>query len=131
MRGCFKPQPTPDSPQVSPAVFLCPRVLGATIHMIIVLKPGISRKEERSVIQEIRKRGYRPHIMRGIARTVIGAIGDELNHPSLEALVTAFPRLVESVTPVQKKYKLVSREARSSQPSEWLAARRSLRGRAF
>ena len=46
--------------------------------MIIVLKPGISRKQESAVIREIRKRGYRPHIMRGVARTVIGAIGDEL-----------------------------------------------------
>jgi 3-deoxy-7-phosphoheptulonate synthase len=79
--------------------------------MIIVLKPGISRKEERALIQEIRKRGYRPHVMRGVARTVIGAIGDELTHQSLETLAMAFPRIVESVTPVQKRYKLVSREA--------------------
>jgi len=79
--------------------------------MIIVLKPGISRKEERALIQEIRKRGYRPHVMRGVARTVIGAIGDELTHQSLETLAMAFPKIVESVTPVQKRYKLVSREA--------------------
>jgi 3-deoxy-7-phosphoheptulonate synthase len=79
--------------------------------MIIVLKPGISRKQETSVIQEIRKRGYRPHVMRGVARTVIGAIGDELTHQSLETLAVVFPQIVESVTPVQKRYKLVSREA--------------------
>ncbi len=79
--------------------------------MIIVLKAGISRKQETSVIQEIRRRGYRPHVMRGVARTVIGAIGDELTHQSLETLVMVFPQIVESVTPVQKRYKLVSREA--------------------
>jgi len=79
--------------------------------MIIVLKPGITKKQERSVIQEIRKLGYRPHIMRGVSRTVIGAIGDELTHQSLETLAMLFPQIVESVTPVQKRYKLVSREA--------------------
>src|SRR5205085_9624837 len=79
--------------------------------MIIVLKPGISKKQEREVVSEIRKLGYRPHIMRGVSRTVIGAIGDELTHQSLETLAMSFPAIVESVTPVQKRYKLVSREA--------------------
>src|SRR5271154_2918118 len=79
--------------------------------MIIVLKPNLSKKNEAAVIKEIRRLGYQPHIMRGVARTVIGAIGDELTHHSLEGLPTAFPNAVESVTPVQKRYKLVSREA--------------------
>jgi 3-deoxy-7-phosphoheptulonate synthase len=79
--------------------------------MIIVLKPGLARKQEATVLKEIRKRGYHPHVMRGVARTVIGAIGDELTHQTLETLAMVFPELVESVTPVQKRYKLVSREA--------------------
>jgi 3-deoxy-7-phosphoheptulonate synthase len=79
--------------------------------MIIVLRPHLNRKQENTVLREIRKRGYRPHVMRGVARTVIGAIGDELTHATLETLATQFPELVESVTPVQKRYKLVSREA--------------------
>src|SRR6267378_4463097 len=82
--------------------------------MIIVLKPNISKKDESAVLKEIRRLGYRPHIMRGVARTVIGAIGDELTHQTLEALPTNFPRAVESVMPVQKRYKLVSREAHPS-----------------
>lgn len=77
--------------------------------MIIVLKAHTSPKDERSVLKEIRRLGYRPHVMRGVARTVIGAIGDERSHPSLESL-RAWPQ-VESVTPVQRRYKLVSREA--------------------
>ncbi len=77
--------------------------------MIIVLKPGISRKEEALVLKEIKKLGYRPHVMRGVERTVVGAIGDERTHNTLEAL-TVMPG-VESVMPVQKRYKLVSREA--------------------
>ena len=79
--------------------------------MIIVLKPNLSKKQEATVLKEIRKRGYRPHVMRGVARTVIGAIGDELTHQSLETLATLFPQIVESVLPIQKRYKLVSREA--------------------
>src|SRR5215469_12675885 len=79
--------------------------------MIIVLKPGIGKKQEANILREIRKRGYKPHIMRGVARTVIGAIGDELTHQSLETLTMILPEIVESVTPVQKRYKLISREA--------------------
>jgi 3-deoxy-7-phosphoheptulonate synthase len=79
--------------------------------MIIVLKPNLPKKEERAVLAEIRKRGYRPHIMRGVARTVIGAIGDEITHANLETLTAQFPKAVESVTPIQKRYRLVSREA--------------------
>jgi len=79
--------------------------------MIIVLKPDISKKQESTILKEIRKRGYKPHVMRGVSRIVIGAIGDELTHQSLESLLTVFPQIVESVMPVQKRYKLVSREA--------------------
>jgi 3-deoxy-7-phosphoheptulonate synthase len=46
--------------------------------------------------------------MRGVERTVVGAIGDERTHQTLETLTT-WPQ-VESVMPVQKRYKLVSRE---------------------
>src|ERR1043165_1793847 len=77
--------------------------------MIVVLKPNLSRKDETAVLKEIRKLGYKPHVMRGVERTVVGAIGDERTHKTLETLTT-WPQ-VESVMPVQKRYKLVSREA--------------------
>lgn len=77
--------------------------------MIVVLKPNISRKDEMAVLKEIRKLGYKPHVMRGVERTVVGAIGDERTHQTLETLTT-WPQ-VESVMPVQKRYKLISREA--------------------
>jgi 3-deoxy-7-phosphoheptulonate synthase len=76
--------------------------------MIVVLKPNISKKDELAVIREIRKLGYKPHVMRGVAHTVIGAIGDETTHQSLETLLT-WPQ-VENVMRVQKRFKLVSRE---------------------
>ena len=77
--------------------------------MIIVLKPRITKRQESSVLREIRKLGYEPHVMRGVARTVSGAIGDEKKNPSLETL-TSWPQ-VEKVMPIQKRFRLVSREA--------------------
>jgi hypothetical protein len=56
--------------------------------MIIVLKPNITKKAEKEILSEIRKLGYKPHVMRGVARTVIGAIGDEQTHGNLETLTT-------------------------------------------
>jgi len=76
--------------------------------MIVVLKPRITKKEETAVLREIKKLGYIPHVMRGVERIVIGAIGDERTHQTLETLLT-WPQ-VEQVMPVQKRYKLVSRE---------------------
>jgi 3-deoxy-7-phosphoheptulonate synthase len=80
--------------------------------MIIVLKPNIAKKDEAAVLKEIKRLGYRPHIMRGVAHTVIGAIGDERTHRTLEVLAS-WPQ-VQSVMPVQKRFKLVSREAHPS-----------------
>lgn len=80
--------------------------------MIIVLKPNINKRDETAVVKEIKRLGYRPHIMRGVAHTVIGAIGDERTHRTLEVL-TSWPQ-VQSVMPVQKRFKLVSREAHPS-----------------
>ena len=77
--------------------------------MIIVLKPATSKRDEQAVLREIRKLGYKPHVMRGVERVVIGAIGDERTHANLETLTT-WPQ-VERVMPVQKRFKLVSREA--------------------
>ena len=54
------------------------------------------------------KLGYEPRIIRGVENTVIGAVGDENIHRSLE-LFKAFP-FVADVLPIQKRYKLASRE---------------------
>ncbi|MED5278046.1 MAG: 3-deoxy-7-phosphoheptulonate synthase, partial [Verrucomicrobiota bacterium] len=77
--------------------------------MIVVLKNSVSPEEEQAVVEEIKKLGYQPHVMHGVARTVIGAIGDEHSHCDLDVL-NAWPQ-VESVTPIQQRHKLVSREA--------------------
>ena len=77
--------------------------------MIIVLRPNISKEEEDCVLKEIELRGYKPHVMRGVSRVVIGAVGDEKSQQSLVTLASW--KQVESVTRIQKRYKLVSREA--------------------
>lgn len=76
--------------------------------MIIVLKPKATRAQIDAVIREVRKLGYKPHPIIGVERTVIAAIGDERAHQSLETLTAM--ACVDQVMPVQRRYKLVSRE---------------------
>lgn len=78
--------------------------------MIIVLRPGTSEQDIQQVVDAVKKFNYEPRLIRGVERTVVACIGDERSHHTLESLVV-LPQ-VESVTPIQKKYKLVSREYR-------------------
>jgi 3-deoxy-7-phosphoheptulonate synthase len=78
--------------------------------MIVILKPSTSKEQIEEVAREVLKLGYRPHPIYGELQTVISAIGDELTHHTLESL-SVFPQ-VERVLPVQKRYKLVSRESK-------------------
>jgi len=81
--------------------------------MIVVLKPNLAPEEIEKVIAEVAKLGYEPRPIHGKVQTVIAAIGDENTHQSLETL-DAWPQ-VEHVHRVQKRYKLVSREAKKGQ----------------
>jgi 3-deoxy-7-phosphoheptulonate synthase len=78
--------------------------------MIIVLKKGVTEEEIEHVVEKIKGLGLAVHISKGQERTIIGAIGDEsvLAATPLEALPG-----VESVMPILKPYKLVSREFKS------------------
>ena len=75
--------------------------------MIIVLKPGATQAEIDHVIEKIEAAGCKPHLSRGVERTIIGAIGDEtaLRNLPLEILPG-----VDQVMQIQKPYKMVSRE---------------------
>ena len=77
--------------------------------MIIVIKPHTSRAQVDEVMAEVQKLGYDPRPIFGTELTIIAAIGDERTHHTLESL-NAMPQ-VEKVMPVQKRYKLVSRES--------------------
>lgn len=76
--------------------------------MIIILKPGCSSAEEQEIINEVETLGYKPHIVRGVEHVVIGAVGDERSHHTLETL-NNFPQ-VQEVMRVQKRHKLVNRQ---------------------
>ena len=88
-------------------------VIFAALLMIVILKPKTSKEQVEEVAQEVQKLGYTPHPIYGELQTVIAAIGDERTHHTLESLA-AFPQ-VERVLPVQKRYKLVSRESKSEE----------------
>jgi 3-deoxy-7-phosphoheptulonate synthase len=77
--------------------------------MIVVLRPNTPREKVDEVIEEVRKLGYDPRPIFGTEQSIVAAIGDERTHHTLESL-TAMPQ-VEKVMPVQKRYKLVSRES--------------------
>jgi len=75
--------------------------------MIIVLKPHPSPELIRHVIERIEALGFTPHLSQGVARTIIGVIGDE-DKLQVEPL-QAIPG-VEQVVPILKPFKLASRE---------------------
>ena len=77
--------------------------------MIIVLKPDATQAEIDQVIERIESAGLKPHVSKGVERTVIGAIGEEakIREIPLEVLPG-----VDKVLPIMKPYKLVSREFR-------------------
>ena len=75
--------------------------------MIIVLKTDVTKKQIQHVEAKIRELGLKPMLSSGKERTIIGVIGEE-DKARLQPF-EAFPG-VESVVPIQKPYKFVSRE---------------------
>lgn len=76
--------------------------------MIIVMKPHAKQNDIDDIVKIIVELGYDPKIIRGDVQTVIGAVGDENSHQSLDVLKRL--ETVEQVIPIQAKYKLASRE---------------------
>ncbi|UCD57498.1 MAG: 3-deoxy-7-phosphoheptulonate synthase, partial [Candidatus Hydrogenedentota bacterium] len=76
--------------------------------MIIVMKHGAPEQDLRHVVEVIESLGYKAHLIRGVERTVVGAVGDERGKARLESLRAL--QGVEDVVPILKPFKLVSRE---------------------
>lgn len=76
--------------------------------MIVVLKPHVDAAAVEDVKQHVIDLGYSPRVIQGVEHTVIAAVGDELSHRSLETLIGM--DAVANVVPIQKRYKLASRE---------------------
>src|SRR4051795_8583019 len=75
--------------------------------MIIVTRPEATEEQIGHILDRITEWGMKTEVSRGAKRTVIGVIGPE--DSIREKPIAAIPG-VESVTPVLKPYKLVSRE---------------------
>ena len=77
--------------------------------MIVVMRSDATEEQIEKAIATIHELGYKSHIIRGLLRTVIGAVGDERGKPHhLEAL--SILEGVENVVPILEPYKLASRE---------------------
>ncbi|MFH1259912.1 MAG: 3-deoxy-7-phosphoheptulonate synthase [Elusimicrobiota bacterium] len=77
--------------------------------MILTLKASATKKDVADVMAKIKKLGFTPHVSHGAEKTVIGVIGENaiLSRDQFEAIA-----IIESVTPISKPYKLVSRDFR-------------------
>ncbi len=78
--------------------------------MIIVMKQGAGKAELAEVKKRIKELGYKPHVIHGTTREVIGAVGDERGKAVLQQ-IESMPG-VENVVPILKPYKLASREVK-------------------
>jgi 3-deoxy-7-phosphoheptulonate synthase len=78
--------------------------------MIIVMRNGASNEELVAVEARIKELGYKPHVIHGDTRNVVGAVGDERGKAILQSL-ESMPG-VENVVPILKPYKLASKEVK-------------------
>jgi len=76
--------------------------------MVIVMKNGAGKEALAEVKKRIKELGYKPHVIHGETRDVVGAVGDERGKAVLQAL-ESLPG-VDSVVPILKPYKLASSE---------------------
>ena len=74
--------------------------------MIIIMKIGASEKEVSDVKDKVVELGHAPHVIEGVVRSVVAAVGDKPKEP-LKSL--QFMDGVEKVMPVRQPYKLASR----------------------
>lgn len=86
---------------------LSPERLTRGDQMVITLKSGTTEKGIKHVVDKIKELGFTPHISRGKERTIIGVIGENAIR-TRHIFESMF--IVESVAPISKPYKLVSRD---------------------
>lgn len=81
-----------------------------SIIMIIVMKQNASDEQINEVISLVEKQGFKPHLSKGVERTIIGVIGRKDKSP-----LQSFASLnsVESVIPILKPFKLSSIEIKN------------------
>ena len=77
--------------------------------MIVVLKPNISDEEITKIEKSIQEFGYKAEKVKGEARTIIGAVGNQKEKQQHMNLLGQLPG-VEAVVPIMQPNKLGSRE---------------------
>ncbi|MBT9165945.1 MAG: Phospho-2-dehydro-3-deoxyheptonate aldolase [Chloroflexi bacterium] len=75
--------------------------------MILVMRSDATENDITRVSERIKELGFKPHLSKGVERTVIGAIGHEF--PELQGMLEVLHG-VEDVFPILKPYKLASRD---------------------
>ena len=76
--------------------------------MIIAMKSNATEEQIQEICESIRRYGYKPHLIRGEERVVIGAVGHGDNKDHLQNL-RSVPGVAD-VVPILQPYKIVSRE---------------------
>ncbi|MGA9768596.1 MAG: 3-deoxy-7-phosphoheptulonate synthase [Blastocatellia bacterium] len=76
--------------------------------MIIAMKSNATEEQIQEICDSIRRYGYKPHLIRGEERVVIGAVGHGDNKDHLQSL-RSVPGVAD-VVPILQPYKIVSRE---------------------
>ena len=77
--------------------------------MVVVMKPGASRKQIDHIIERIEQLGLRSHVIEGTERTVVAALGEKRDGAK-QALETG--EGVEKVVPILAPYKMASLEVK-------------------
>lgn len=79
--------------------------------MIVIMKSGCNKEHVDHVVQLIRERGLKDHIIEGTDRTVVAAIGDK-RHLDMTAIENA--PMVDRMVPILAPYKVASREVKTT-----------------
>ncbi len=77
--------------------------------MIVVMAPNATAQQRETVMGKVKDLGLQPHVIEGVARTVIGLVGDKtgLSLGFLETLPG-----VEKAVPIMAPYKLASKDTK-------------------
>lgn len=78
---------------------------------MIIVMASRNKEDVEYVVSKVEEMGYKAHVIWGVERTVVAAVGDERGKHRLTAL-EALPH-VEQVVPILKPFKLAGREVKS------------------
>ncbi len=78
--------------------------------MVVVMDLRVTEKQIKDVKKRLEQLGFKTHLIRGVERIVIGAIGDK---KAIDASGLELMPGVEKIVPIMQPFKMVSREAKN------------------